>query len=89
MAITFERRTLFGGRVEFVPIKFMRDWMGNPKGKKMVMAARQAKVLFDRGTVKILEDKPKGDDKLITLKKRKAVASPPKNKMVEEAEMVK
>lgn len=81
--------SLFEGRVRFVPIKLKRSWMGNAKGAKMTITQRQAEILEQRGTAKILA-KPVDENKVDRRKKRdKSMDSPPKDKMIKGAEKTK
>ncbi len=80
--------SLFEGRVQFVPVKLKREWMGNPKGAEMTITRRQAEILESRGTAKILVDLDDGD-KVDRRKKRKNMDSPPNDKMVKGAEKTK
>ena len=81
-------QSLFEGRVQFVPVKLKREWMGNSKGAEMMIARSQAEILESRGTAKILVE-PVDENKMDRRKKRKNMDSPPHDKMVKGAEKTK
>ena len=83
-------KSLFEGRVQFVPVKLRREWMGNPKGAEMTITRRQAEILESRGTAKILVESDDGDkERPIRKKRRKSMDSPPRDKQVKGAEKTK
>ena len=78
-------QTLFNGRIEFVPVKFHREWMGHPKGSKITLDRRQANILENRGTVEIMLDKKESPKRKI----RKQINAPAKDKMLKDPEKSK
>ncbi len=80
--------SLFEGRVQFVPVKLKRPWMGNSKGAEMTITRSQAEILESRGTAKILLELV-DENKVDRRKKRKNMDSPPNDKQVKGAEKTK
>ena len=81
--------TLLNGRAQYLPIKLTREWMGHPSGSRMQLIRSQAENLESRGTAKILVSPVSKAIVKVERKKRKIVASPPKDKMVKGAEKTK
>ena len=84
--------TLFNGKVEFVEVEFRWEWMGHPKKSRQLLDRRQADILVDRGTVRIMDSrveddmggKPK-DRATRRIRKGKQMKAPAKDKMIKVA----
>lgn len=61
--------TLFGGKVEYIPVVFKEEWMGNPKGHSLKLNREKAEQLIQAGIAKRVERASK--DKMLRQRKVK------------------
>lgn len=71
---------------KFVKVKFLSEWMGNPKDSKLTIIEAKANELKARGQVEFVDDNIVGFREEI---KTRAIDEPPNNKMISAAPVKK
>lgn len=75
-------------QLKYVKVKFLVDWMGNPKGSILTIIERMADILKQRKTVEFVE-KNISDFEVEESVETKALEDPPIHKMIESPQVKK